>query len=135
MHLPSSAFINFLLAIIYIISTPAFNALIALTAISISVSYVPPILFITIRKIRGQHPPYGPIKLGRYGLPINLLSLAYLIYAITWMPFPAILPVTAGNFNYSGPLLGAVIIGAPIDWVISGHKRFKVPVAPKLQMS
>jgi choline transport protein len=33
------------------------------------------------------------------------------------------------NMNYAGPIIGAVILGALIDWIISGRKRFQVPVA------
>ena len=82
-----------------------------------------------LRKIRGQHIEYGNFKLGRYGIITNLFALGYLIYVVIWMPFPAILPVTRTNMNYSGPILGVVIIAALLDWIISGHKRFQVPVA------
>jgi len=75
------------------------------------------------------HP--GPFKMGRTGLATNLLAHVYLTYVVMWMPFPQILPVTASNMNYAGPLLGAVILGALLDWVISGRKRSQVPVAPK----
>ena len=77
-----------------------------------------------LRKIRGQHINYGVFKLGRYGIPINLIALGYLIFVVIWMPFPTTLPVTGTNMNYAGPLFGAVIIGALLDWFISGHKRF-----------
>ncbi len=30
--------------------------------------------------------------------------------------------------NYGGPVMGAVIIFALLDWVIGGRKRFQVPV-------
>jgi hypothetical protein len=82
-----------------------------------------------LRKIRGPHLDYGPFKLGRWGIPINLASLAYIVYAATWMPFPTILPVTAQNMNYVGPIFLFIISAALIDWSISGHKRFDVPVA------
>src|SRR5436190_20860473 len=61
------------------------------------------------------------IKLGRYGIAINLVALAYLGYVIIWMPFPTMLPVTGSNMNYA-----VIIIGALLDWVISGHKRFTI---------
>jgi len=77
-----------------------------------------------LRKIRGQHVKFGAFKLGRYGIPINLVALGYLIFIIIWMPFPPMLPVTNKNMNYSGPILIGVIILALLDWVISGHKRF-----------
>jgi choline transport protein len=70
--------------------------------------------------------------MGRAGLPINLLALAYLVFVVIWMPFPQILPVTASNMNYAGPVLGGVILIALLDWAISGRKRFKVPIAPKI---
>lgn len=123
---------SFIISIFYVISTTAFNAIISLAAISLAFSYMPPILFVAVQKIRGNPPKYGPFKLGRYGILVNILALCYLVFIITWMPFPTILPVTASNMNYAGPLLGIVIIGALVDWVISGRKRFQVPVAPKL---
>jgi choline transport protein len=124
--------VSFLLSIIYVISTTAFNAIISLQTISLSVSYIPPILFFMLRKIRGEHISYGPFKLGRYGIATNVLALAYLLYVVIWMPFPTMLPVTGSNMNYAGPLLGAIIIAALLDWIISGHKRFKIPVPQKL---
>jgi hypothetical protein len=123
---------SFLLSIIYLVSNTAFNAIVSLQAISLNVSYIPPILFIMLRKIRGQHISYGTFKLSRYGIVINLIALAYLSFVVIWMPFPTVLPVTGSNMNYAGPLLGALIIGALLDWTINGRKRFKIPVPPKL---
>ena len=81
-----------------------------------------------LRKLRGPPPTFGPFQLGRFGWLINLASLMYLIYVITWMPFPQLLPVTKDNMNYAGPICGGVIILALLDWFISGRKRFKVPL-------
>lgn len=44
------------------------------------------------------------------------------------MPFPQILPVTGDNMNYAGIIFGAVVVGALIDWFISGRKRFDMPL-------
>jgi hypothetical protein len=82
-----------------------------------------------IRKLRGPKLEFGPFSLGRWGLPINLLSLFYLLFVILWMPFPSVLPVTRETMNYAGPVFLVVIIGALVDWFINGHKRFEVPVA------
>jgi len=75
-----------------------------------------------LKKIRGEHIPYGPFKLGRYGIATNLLAVTYLLDA---------LPDDAATHGKQHELrrsaLGAVI-GALVDWTISGHKRFKVPV-------
>lgn len=31
--------------------------------------------------------------------------------------------------NYSGPVMLAVILFAILDWCVTGHKRFRVPVS------
>jgi choline transport protein len=116
-----------LLALINIPSATAFNALISLPTIALYISYGIPILFIVIRKLQGRHPTYGPFKLGRWGLPINLFSLVYIVYILMFLAFPTVLPVDASTINYAGPLVGAVICISIGDWFISGKKRFRVP--------
>ncbi|KAK0109940.1 hypothetical protein ONS95_002607 [Cadophora gregata] len=118
-----------LLALINIGSPTAFNALISLPTIALYMSYFIPILFLVIRKLQNRHPTYGPFKLGRWGLPINLFSLIYILYILRFVPFPVMLPVTATTMNYAGPMMGVIIVVALGDWVISGRKRFEVPVA------
>jgi LPXTG-motif cell wall-anchored protein len=92
---------------------------------------MPPILFLALRRISGNAPQPGPFTMGRFGIAANLLALVYLVFVVIWMPFPQILPVTGSNMNYAGPLFGAVILGALLDWLISGRKRFQVPVSPE----
>ena len=121
--------ISFLLSFIYIGSSTAFDAIIALSAFGLHVSYICPILFFLIWKLRGKA-EMGPFSLGKWGIAINFLSLGYLLFVVIWMPFPTMLPVTGENMNYAGPVFLIILFGALLDWVISGHKRFQVPVAP-----
>ncbi|KAK1983963.1 amino acid/polyamine transporter I [Colletotrichum cereale] len=116
------------LSLIYIASATAFNALISLQALALHVSYLFPILFLLLRKLRGPPPPYGSFKLGRAGIPVNVFALCYIVYVVLWMPFPQVLPVTKDNMNYAGPIFGAVLVGALVDWFVSGRKRFQMPV-------
>ncbi|KAF2849473.1 amino acid transporter [Plenodomus tracheiphilus IPT5] len=117
-----------LLSFIYIASATAFNALISLQAIGLHVSYFLPILFVLLRKLRGPPPPYGPFQMGVIGIPVNVFALIYLVFVVLWMPFPQVLPVTKDNMNYSGPIFGAVILGALSHWLVSARKTFKMPV-------
>lgn len=123
--------IAFLLSLIYIGSSTAFNAIIALTGIALHISYLCPILFFMLKKMTGKV-KMGPWSMGRWGIPVNLFSLVYLIFVIIWMPFPVGLPVNGSNMNYAGPVFGAILIGALADWAISGRKRFQVPVTQHL---
>jgi amino acid transporter len=121
-----------LLATINAGSSTAFNALISLPALGLYISYFFPIFFLFWRRLSRNHPtpiPWGPFKLGIYGPFINLGAMLYIIFIVIWMPFPAFLPVDGLTMNYSGPILAAVILGALADWVISGRKRFQIPVA------
>jgi len=120
--------VAFILSLIYIGSSTAYNAIVSLTAIGLNISYVIPISFFLLRKIRGPPLAYGPFRLGRWGIPINMASLAYLIFIIIWMPFPQVLPVTRETMNYAGPVLIVIILAALTDWQLSGHKRFQVPL-------
>ncbi|ORY19759.1 GABA permease [Clohesyomyces aquaticus] len=120
-----------LLAIINIGSSTAFNAFISLPALALYISYFFPIFFLFWRRVSRNHPtpiPWGPFQLGKFGIPVNILALSYIIFIVIWMPFPTVLPVDGISMNYAGPLIGAVIVGGLIDWVISGRKRFQVPV-------
>jgi len=123
--------IAFFLSLIYIGSSTAFNAIIALTGIALHISYLCPILFFMLKKMKGEV-KMGPWSMGRWGIPVNIFSLVYLIFVIIWMPFPTELPVKGTNMNYAGPVFLAILIGALADWMISGHKRFQVPASPEL---
>ena len=117
-----------LLQLIIIGSTSAFYAIVGLSTIGLYLSYVLPILFIALAKLRGDTIEYGPIKLGRFGLFINIFAVVYGIFMLIFLPFPPYQPVTGENMNYAGPILLAVLMFALADWFISGRKRFEVPV-------
>lgn len=117
------------LGLIHIGSTQAFNAVLALQTLGFNLSYIIPIAFILVRKLEGRHPSYGPFKLGRWGIPINLFALTYGTFICIFLPFPPVRPVTAQSMNYAGPILGAVLLIALVDWVVSGRKRFVVPTS------
>lgn len=94
--------------------------------LALCISYIIPITLLTIRKLLNEHPNYGPFKLGRWGLPVNLSAIVFLIYCLIWTPFPTMYPVTAENMNYAGPITIAVILVALADWFNTGKTRFKL---------
>lgn len=119
-----------LLAVINIGSSTAFNAFISLPALGLYISYFWPILFFFIRRFSPSHTiPWGPFRLGVWGPFVNLGAMCYIIFTLIWMPFPSFLPVDRLSMNYAGPIVGAIILGALLDWCISGRKRFQVPIA------
>ncbi|KAJ9667485.1 hypothetical protein H2201_002354 [Coniosporium apollinis] len=117
-----------LLALINIGSSTAFNTFFSLPALLMYISYFFPILFFLLKRFSNDPPKFGPFSLGKWGVFFNLCALCYILFIITWMPFPTMRPVTAINMNYAGPLVAAVVLGALLDWIFSGRKRFQIPV-------
>ena len=121
-----------LLSVINIGSTTAFNALISLPLIALYISYGMPILFLLLRKLRGCTPDLGPFNLGRWGITVNLIAILYIVYVLCFVALPTVMPVSASNMNYAGPLVLAIAMIAIGDWVVSGRKRFKLPEIPMI---
>lgn len=120
--------INFLISLINISSSTAFNAILSLCTLGIMLSYILPISFFLFKKIMGHKIEYGPWRLGRWGIPVNIFALCFAIFQVFWTPWPSVQNVTAETINYAGPVLVGMIIGALIDWAITGRKRFDIPV-------
>lgn len=63
--------------------------------------YMMPIIMLLIRRLRGEHISYGPWRLGKWGLPINVFSVFYSIFVSLFLFFPSFIPVSAQNFNWT----------------------------------
>jgi choline transport protein len=116
-----------LLALINIGSVTAYNAILSLATLAQYISYWFPILFFLLRKLEGREPVYGPFKLGRWGIPINVFALTWCTFMIIWLPFPTFLPVTATNMNYAGPMWVGCCLLAIADYWVTGKNRFQIP--------
>lgn len=51
-------------------------------------------------------------------MPVNVFALVYTAYIIVWLPLPTTMPITGVNFNYSSPILAAVILLALGLWIV-----------------
>jgi choline transport protein len=129
-RLNSLLIVSFIVAglqLINIGSTTALYAILSVSTIALYISYMLPILFLLIHRLRAKHIAYGPFKLGPFGILLNIFSLLYGIYILIWLPFPPFLPVTSTNMNYGGPVMGAVILFALVDGLVWSEK-IQVPL-------
>ena len=119
-----------LLSLINIGSSTAFNALISLTTLGFYFSYALPILMFAIRRFDATNRPltFGPWSMGRLGLPVNVLALAFCVFLIIFLPFPAMLPVTRENMNYASPVFVTVMVFALVNYVLIARKTFVGPL-------
>lgn len=69
----------------------------------------------------------GEWSLGRWGVWVNAWALAYTCWAIVFLPFPSTIPVTAANMNYSGPIMGLVLLLALVLWFARARKHWQGP--------
>ncbi|KAL3472858.1 putative GABA permease [Aspergillus californicus] len=117
-----------LLGLINIGSTTAFNAIISLAVLGLQVSYLVPVALMLWRRLISHATlVYGPWRMGRFGVAINVVSLVYLIYTSIFMVFPPYQPVTAENMNYASLIFGAVLIFSGVYWVWKGRRQYNGP--------
>jgi choline transport protein len=105
-HIPQNAAITscvfaVLLAVIYIGSPVAFYAMTSLATVSLLQCYGLSIGCHLWRRI--YHPetlPPAYFPLGRFGVPLNVMSIIYCTYGFFWAFWPTSTPVTAEGFNW-----------------------------------
>lgn len=118
-----------LLGLINIGSTAAFNAIVSLAVLGLELSYLVPICFLLYYRLMSPGSIiYGPWCMGRIGVFVNTLSIAFLIFTCVFLPFPAYQPVTAENMNYASVVFGAVCIFSGVYWLLKGRKGYQGPV-------
>jgi len=121
--------ITSLLSLINIGSTTAFNALLSLATIGFYFSYGIPISMFFLRRFSADHPiEFGPWTMGKLGIGVNILAIAFCLFLILFLPFPTILPVTAQNMNYASVVFIGVILFSMVDWIVRGRKRYTGPI-------
>lgn len=118
-----------LLGLINIGSTTAFNAILSLAVLGLHMSYLIPTGFMLWCRL---HTPeilaYGPWKLGKMGVVVNIVSILYLSFTCIFMVFPPYQPVSAVNMNYASLIFGGVLIVSLTYWLWKGRKVYEGPV-------
>lgn len=125
-----------LLSLINIGSTTALGAILALATCSLYVSYLIPIILLVFRRFDRTGNPinWGPWTMGRrVGLVVNIYAIIFGCFVIVFTPFPSMLPVTAQNMNYSGPVFVGMAILLVIDWFVRAKNRFNGPLKEQMQ--
>ncbi|PPJ55501.1 hypothetical protein CBER1_07038 [Cercospora berteroae] len=107
-----------LLSLVNIGSSVALQVFISLSTLAMYISYFIAILMMFLRRFGSSPPQMGPWTTGRLGLAVNAFALIYTAYAIIWLPFPTTMPFTGANFNYSSPILAAVVLIAVGWWFV-----------------
>lgn len=112
------------IGLVVLASPVAINAIFSLCAIGIDLSYVPGFIgrlfFSNGPDVRFRS---GPFSLGGYYKLMHGFSTIWIILQCSILALPNILPITASNFNWSAPAVGAVLVVASAAYLAFGHKR------------
>ncbi|EME41161.1 hypothetical protein DOTSEDRAFT_135799 [Dothistroma septosporum NZE10] len=119
-----------LLSLINIGSTVAFNSLISLTNGTLMVSYGMCIGCFVWRRLSNQPMLPSQFKLGKYGLLVNLLAMAFLavVFVMAFFPPTPLPALTVMSMNWSALVFVVVAVWGIVFYLVWARKRYSGPV-------
>jgi amino acid transporter len=124
-----SCLISVLLSLINIGSDTAFNAIISLNVAALMSTYAVSISCVLYASI--WHPGRLPEKrwsLGRFSVPVNMIGLCYVIFALFWSFWPPSPGFDPSEFNWSVVIFGGVLIISLVMYSMHGRYHYSGPV-------
>ncbi|KAI4112532.1 MAG: hypothetical protein LQ345_006331 [Seirophora villosa] len=109
-------------------SSVALGAIVSLTLASLLSSYILSIGCMFLKRIRGEPLPPAALPLGRWGLAINGVALAFLTAFFIFCFFPTTRLVNASTMNWNSAMFGGITLFATIWYLVGGHKKYRPPV-------
>jgi amino acid transporter len=119
--------ITTLLSLINIGSSAAFNAIGSLAVSALLATYIISFSCLILRRMRGNLPP-SRWTLGRFGLPINIGAVAYLLVVWVFIFFPVTTPVTAESMNWNVVMFCGTMLFAVAYYFLGGGRTYTSPV-------
>lgn len=120
--------VSTLLALINIASAEAFEALTSLTVTALYSSYMVSAGSMLYRQLSGTlNVRWGPFKMGRASIPVNVFSLAYTVVAWIFAFFSESPNPGVRSLNWSGTVFGGSLIFCLTYWWVSARKQYTGP--------
>ncbi|MFG1669272.1 amino acid permease [Streptomyces sp. Y7] len=107
-------------------SHTAFTAIVSVNVVGLFLAYAVPIL---LRLRLGDEFQPGPWHLGRWGRPVGIVAVTWILVSSVLFMLPQAAPVTADSFNYAPVALAGVLAVATVWWFTSARRRFHGPVS------
>ncbi|EJD42999.1 APC amino acid permease [Auricularia subglabra TFB-10046 SS5] len=127
-----TTFLSILPGLLDLASPTAANAVFALTAMALDLSYIYPIF---LRRWYRNHPEVqftpGPFYMGDgwLGWSANVVCIVWTLFVCVIFALPTVIPVTADNMNYAAPITAGVLILSLFWYVIQARFHYKGPVS------
>jgi amino acid transporter len=104
----------------------AFTAIVSVNVVGLFLAYAVPV-YLRLR-LGGDFQP-GPWHLGRWGRPIGIIAVAWILVSNVLFMLPHASPITPSSFNYAPIALAVVLIIATVWWFATARRRFQGPVS------
>ncbi|KAB8343108.1 hypothetical protein FH972_022701 [Carpinus fangiana] len=138
-HVPANSLIftasfTTILSLIYLGSSVAFAAFISLSVVAVMATYTISIGCVLLKRWRaananGPALPPSRFTLGKYGIPINCLAVAYCVYSFVFCFFPLSNTADPTLFNWAIVIFSGVMILSVAQYVFYARKVYDGPVA------
>lgn len=116
------AFIISLVGILYLFANTVLEAILSVSTIALTVSYGMPIIVLLLVG-RDKLPP-GEFKLGRFGMPLNVISVIYCVITTVFFLFPGEPNPAPADMNYAIAVFGVMLVAAIGFWFVKGRVSF-----------
>lgn len=121
--------ITILLALIDLGSATALNAVLSLVTAGFYSSILIASIVLLIKRItRPSEIQWGPFRLGKLGLTINVLSVMWTIIGVFFSFWPTYAQVTPQNMNWSPLVYGATLLLSTAFWFLHSRKVYTGPI-------
>ncbi|KAL8849423.1 MAG: hypothetical protein Q9221_005595 [Calogaya cf. arnoldii] len=117
-----------LLSLINIGSTVAFNAIVSLGAAALFSTYLVSISCILIKRWRGEPLRQRRWSLGKWGAPVNVAAVMFLVLFYFFSFWPLLTPTEAATMNWSVAIYGAIVLFAVFYYHTHGKFVYDGPV-------
>lgn len=121
-----SAIISFCMALTYLGSLVAFQAMVSIATIGLYIAYALPIFF-RITLARKTFVP-GPFNLGRFGMIVGWIAVLWVTTITVLFSLPVAYPINKDTLNYTPVAVGGLLILTVSSWVLSARHWFKGPI-------
>uniref|UniRef100_A0A060TJW4 ARAD1D49984p n=1 Tax=Blastobotrys adeninivorans TaxID=409370 RepID=A0A060TJW4_BLAAD len=115
-------FLIALIGVLYLFASTVLDAILSVSTIALTISYVIPILTVTI--VGRKHIPPGPFKLGRFGPFANWVSIIYCCITTVFFFFPGTPNPSGSDMNYAIAVFGVMLVVAIGFWFTKGRNTY-----------
>ena len=126
----ATTIINLLLALINIGSSVGFGAFISLIVASYYSSFILSASVMLNKRLRtpDSEIPWGPFKLGRFGVPVTIVAIVYSFFGAFWSMWPTVKNPDIESMNYCVLVFGGVMILSMLFWLVYGRHHYTGPI-------